>query len=301
MQVRHVAATRANQQSSRSHTIFILKVTQKFPNESEKQGVLNLVDLAGSEKVGKTGATGETLEEAKKINSSLSAIGNVIHHLVFKTSHVPYRDSKLTRILQESLGGNYKTSLIVTCSTHSTHLEETISTLRFAQRARSIKNQVKINVKNSPQQLQAMIHQLKYELRKAIEEITSLRTQIDGGNTLERTDAKYLESEGFNVINEEPESPILHSTTEKQMRFSSLLSKLKPTEKVEIMVQAMNKNNEEGIVESKYSELPKPTDVISFLSREESNIGDTTEFGCLHNVPKQMFVKDRSTKYILYL
>ena len=137
-QMRHVACTRANSQSSRSHTLFILKVNQKLPNNSEKNGVLNLVDLAGSEKVGKTGATGETLEEAKKINSSLSAIGNVIHALVFKTSHIPYRDSKLTRILQESLGGNFKTSLIVTCSNHSNHLEETISTLIFAQRTRDI-------------------------------------------------------------------------------------------------------------------------------------------------------------------
>ena len=177
-QLRHIASTRSNEVSSRSHSIFILQINQKFANESEKRGVLNLVDLAGSEKVGKTGAVGQTLEEAKTINWSLSAIGNVIHALVFKTSHVPYRDSKLTRILQESLGGNYKSSLVVACSMHSAHLEETISTLRFANRTRSIQNQVKINVKSSPQQLQAVIDHLTFELSKSTKENLELRTII---------------------------------------------------------------------------------------------------------------------------
>ena len=211
---RQVAATRANKESSRSHTLFILKVSQRFPNESEKNGILNLVDLAGSEKVGKTGATGETLEEAKKINSSLSSIGNVIHALVFKTSHIPYRDSKLTRILQESLGGNFKTSLIVTCSNHSNHLEETISTLRFAQRTRAIKNQVKINIKNSPVQFQAMIGQLKLELKRAIDENSALKLQImntsgllnDNIPTI-KISSKYME-ETKNIICEEDEDEI---------------------------------------------------------------------------------------------
>ena len=127
---RKVGETRLNQQSSRSHSIMILEVTQSFKKENlMKKGILNLVDLAGSEKVSKTGAVGETLEEAKKINLSLSALGNVIHALTSNQEHIPYRDSKLTRILQESLGGNYKTSLIVACSPHSYNVEETISSL----------------------------------------------------------------------------------------------------------------------------------------------------------------------------
>ena len=85
---------------------------------SKRAGRLNLVDLAGSEKVGKTGAKGQTLEEAKKINQSLSALGQVIKSLADQKKHVPYRDSKLTRILQEALGGNSKTSLIVAYSPH---------------------------------------------------------------------------------------------------------------------------------------------------------------------------------------
>ena len=89
-------------------------------------------DLAGSEKVEKTEAKGSTLEEAKMINKSLSALGNVINALTDgKSTHVPYRDSKLTRMLQESLGGNSKTSLIITCSPSIFNKDETVSTLRF--------------------------------------------------------------------------------------------------------------------------------------------------------------------------
>jgi kinesin family protein 5 len=105
-----------------------------------------LVDLAGSEKVGKTGATGDILEEAKKINFSLSCLGNVIYALTQHQDHIPYRDSKLTRLLSESLGGNYKTSLIVTCSPHSISLEESISTLKFGARAKNIKNHFRANI-----------------------------------------------------------------------------------------------------------------------------------------------------------
>jgi kinesin family protein 5 len=96
-QTRRVAATRINSYSSRSHTIFQLTVTRNLPVHVKAH--LNLVDLAGSEKVAKSGASGDTLEEAKKINLSLSCLGNVIHAIIHKLDHVPYRDSKLTRLL----------------------------------------------------------------------------------------------------------------------------------------------------------------------------------------------------------
>lgn len=138
---RAVAATNMNQESSRSHSIFVITVTQKnLETGSMKSGQLFLVDLAGSEKVGKTGASGQTLEEAKKINKSLSALGMVINALTDgKSSHIPYRDSKLTRILQESLGGNSRTTLIINCSPSSYNDAETLSTLRFGMRAKSIR------------------------------------------------------------------------------------------------------------------------------------------------------------------
>ena len=160
---RAVAATNMNAVSSRSHSVFIMEVSQKTPEGGTRSGRLNLVDLAGSEKVGKTGAAGNTLEEAKKINQSLSALGNVIKSLADGRAHVPYRDSKLTRVLQEALGGNSKTSLLVACSPHLDNIEETVSTLRFAQRAKTIKNRVTVNEEKSVAELMAIINALKKE------------------------------------------------------------------------------------------------------------------------------------------
>jgi kinesin family protein 5 len=137
---RSVAATGMNPVSSRSHSLFIMHLQQKMSDGSTKSGKLNLCDLAGSEKVGKTGATGEILEEAKKINQSLSALGNCINALVKsqrsgnKEAHIPYRNSKLTHILRDSLGGNCKTTLVLACSPAIWNIEETISTLKFGMR-----------------------------------------------------------------------------------------------------------------------------------------------------------------------
>jgi kinesin family protein 5 len=138
---RAVASTAMNADSSRSHAVFAVDLTHKDTvSGSETQGRLVLVDLAGSEMVRKTGATGQVLEEAKTINKSLSALGNVIKALTENGSHVPYRDSKLTRLLSDSLGGSAKTALIVTASPAVVNREETISTLRFGTRAKRVKN-----------------------------------------------------------------------------------------------------------------------------------------------------------------
>jgi kinesin family protein 5 len=160
---RAVAATNMNAESSRSHSIFVVTISQKnVETGSQKSGQLFLVDLAGSEKIGKTGASGQTLEEAKKINKSLSALGMVINSLTDgKSSHIPYRDSKLTRILQESLGGNSRTTLIINCSPSSYNDIETVGTLRFGMRAKSIKNKAKINAELSPAELKAMLKKVQ--------------------------------------------------------------------------------------------------------------------------------------------
>ncbi|RUP44910.1 kinesin heavy chain [Jimgerdemannia flammicorona] len=154
-----------NAESSRSHSIFVITVANKnLDTGAVKQGKLHLVDLAGSEKVGKTGASGQTLEEAKKINKSLTALGMVINALTDgKSSHVPYRDSKLTRILQEALGGNSRTTLIINCSPSSYNEAETLSTLRFGMRAKTIKNKAKINADLSPAELKALLKKVKSE------------------------------------------------------------------------------------------------------------------------------------------
>lgn len=135
---RSIGVTNMNKQSSRSHSVFILQVEQKnLSDYSSKTGKIYLVDLAGSERISKTGAEGQTLTEAQNINKSLTALGGVINALTDgKSSHVPYRDSKLTRLLQESLGGNSKTSLIITASPSIFNKDETISTLKFGSRAK---------------------------------------------------------------------------------------------------------------------------------------------------------------------
>lgn len=165
---RAAAYTRLNQHSSRSHAIFTLHVWQRAPDGTERHGKLTLVDLAGSEKVHKSGSAGEMLEEAKKINSSLSALGNVIDALADQRPHVPYRDSRLTRILEDSLGGNCRTTLIVGCSPNMQHAPETLSSLRFAGRAKKVRNIVYMNVTYAAdRQLLNRIAQLRRELAKA--------------------------------------------------------------------------------------------------------------------------------------
>jgi len=136
-----------NEHSSRSHSVFLINVKQEnLENQKKLSGKLYLVDLAGSEKVSKTGAEGTVLDEAKNINKSLSALGNVISALADgNKTHIPYRDSKLTRILQESLGGNARTTIVICCSPASFNESETKSTLDFGRRAKTVKNVVCVN------------------------------------------------------------------------------------------------------------------------------------------------------------
>ena len=189
---RSIGVTDMNKQSSRSHSCFIMTITQNNAvNFQWKTGKLYLVDLAGSEKISKTGATGQTLDEAKKINKSLSSLGLVINSLTDgKSTHVPYRDSKLTRILQESLGGNSKTCLIITCSPSMFNEAETISTLRFGQRAKKIKNKPKINKELSIAELKHLLEEAEQQIEKKEKRIKVLERLIQsmGGIVPEEKD-----------------------------------------------------------------------------------------------------------------
>nr|AUN27682.1 kinesin-like protein KIF3B [Phascolosoma esculenta] len=149
-QNRSVGATNMNEHSSRSHAIFIITVEcAEVGADGENHirvGKLNLVDLAGSERQAKTGAQGERFKEATKINLSLSALGNVISALVDgKSTHIPYRDAKLTRLLQDSLGGNARTVMVANIGPASYNYDESLTTLRYANRAKNIKNKPRIN------------------------------------------------------------------------------------------------------------------------------------------------------------
>lgn len=177
---RAVAATGMNEGSSRSHSVFSITVTQRdITNGTTKVGKLVLVDLAGSETVRKTNASGQQLEEAKTINKSLSALGLVIYALTDeKATHIPYRDSKLTRILQDSLGGNSKTALIVNCSPSSFNASETVSTLRFGTRAKNITNKVVKNESRSVAELEELLQKAEKAIDFQQSHIAALAAQL---------------------------------------------------------------------------------------------------------------------------
>eukprot|EP01082_Thalassiosira_pseudonana_P012027 g9840.t1 g9840 contig4:695820-698217(-) len=172
---RSVGATLMNACSSRSHSVFTIIIeccsTDESQNEHIRVGKLNLVDLAGSERQSKTGATGDRLKEATKINLSLSALGNVISALVDgKSQHVPYRDSKLTRILQDSLGGNTKTVMCANAGPADYNYDESLSTLRYANRAKNIKNKPVIN--EDPKD--AMLREYQEEIARLKERLSQM-------------------------------------------------------------------------------------------------------------------------------
>jgi len=179
---RAVGETLMNADSSRSHSIFSIYLEmcdgagggggggEENAEEKFKAAKLNLVDLAGSERQAKTGATGDRLKEATKINLSLSALGNVISALVDgRAKHIPYRDSKLTRLLQDSLGGNTKTLMVAALSPADNNYDETLSTLRYANRAKNIKNKPKIN--EDPKD--ALLREYQEEIKKLKAMLTS--------------------------------------------------------------------------------------------------------------------------------
>ena len=171
---RKTGQTAMNDQSSRSHSIFTIYIETAVTTDGDQKiraGKLNLVDLAGSERQSKTNAKGARLKEAQKINLSLSALGNVISALVDgKSKHIPYRDSKLTRLLQDSLGGNTKTVMIAAVSPADYNYDESLSTLRYASRAKMIKNKPKINEDPKDALLKEYENEIK-QLRAALAEL----------------------------------------------------------------------------------------------------------------------------------
>ncbi|TFY82626.1 hypothetical protein EWM64_g1392 [Hericium alpestre] len=146
---RQIAATKFNDHSSRSHSVFSITVhtkeTSNMGDDLLRVGKMNLVDLAGSENIGRSGAENKRAREAGMINQSLLTLGRVINALVERSSHIPYRESKLTRLLQDSLGGRTKTCIIATVSPARSNMEETLSTLEYAIRAKSIRNRPEVN------------------------------------------------------------------------------------------------------------------------------------------------------------
>ncbi|KAF1376856.1 hypothetical protein PFLUV_G00215780 [Perca fluviatilis] len=190
-QARAVGATDMNEHSSRSHALFLITVECSQPGPDGRKhirvGRLNLVDLAGSERQAKTGVQGERLKEAAKINLSLSALGNVISALADgRSSHVPYRDSKLTRLLQDSLGGNAKTVMVATLGPAPQHYDETLTTLRYANRAKNIQNQPRVN--EDPKD--ALLREFQLEIAR-------LRAQLNHRKWRSKQKKEQVDGEGW--------------------------------------------------------------------------------------------------------
>ncbi len=214
---RQVAATKCNDLSSRSHTVFTITTYIKKSGEAGEDiicaGKLNLVDLAGSENIQRSGAENKRAAEAGLINKSLLTLGRVINALVDKSSHIPYRESKLTRLLQDSLGGRTKTCIIATVSPAKSNLEETISTLDYAFRAKNIRNKPQINSMVSKNTL----------LREFTAEIEKLKGELIA--TRQRNGV-YLSNAQFEEITVESESRRILSE-EQSARIETLESSLR--------------------------------------------------------------------------
>ena len=285
-QMRTVSATKCNAVSSRSHQLFFLEVKQHFPNDSEKRGILNLVDLAGSEKINHSGVTGNNLQEAKKINLSLSALGNVIHSLMVGSEHIPYRDSKLTRLLQESLGGNYKTTLLVALSPSSRHFDETFSSLKFAQRAKHIKTKASINLKSSPETYQLLIDRLTEELKRTQGELMAVKTTV-GGQGVQGREETACQMDQESTANVDNFKSIVQQTAEQTQKIHTLeeetrdlREKVKESdEKMRSLEKKLLKEQRESLeYKMKYHNavvmMRKETDETALLRRHNSELTD---------------------------
>ena len=248
---RTTSATNMNDVSSRSHAVFVITVeqmtTETINGQTHTQikvGKLNLVDLAGSERVRVTGATGQQLEESKKINKSLSCLGNVINALTDQKNriHIPYRDSKLTRLLEDSLGGNCKTTMIAMISPAHDAFNESLSTLYFAQRAKKIQNRP---IVNEDLNNRALIRQYETELK-------NLRNELERKN-------KMLQSNELVMQLQEEKKQALEDKNEaiKELEKASRQYLLEREEKLNLEKKIQMMNSQMIIGGHKIEETPQ--------------------------------------------
>ena len=263
---RATSSTVMNEISSRSHAIFIITVEQTSStknndlnnyNISTKISKLNLVDLAGSERTKITGAKGKQLEESKKINKSLSALGNVINALteLKGANHIPYRDSKLTRLLEDSLGGNCKTTMITMISPCQDFINETLSSLSFARRAKKIKNKPKINEEINHK---ALISQYELQLKNLRNELNKKNEILK--NNLFVKQVEKLTDDKKNIIKELEET--------SQLYYKERDEKKKLENKIEIINKDFEiyKNNFNNL------EIEKTPQFISAIEKRQNSL-----------------------------
>ncbi|GFR05689.1 kinesin-like protein KIF11-A [Trichonephila clavata] len=275
---RQTAATMLNATSSRSHTVFSVTVHIKENTvegeELLKTGKLNLVDLAGSENVGRSGAIEKRAREAGNINQSLLTLGRVITALIEKQPHIPYRESKLTRLLQDSLGGHTKTSIIATISPALCNFDETISTLDYATKAKSITIRPEVNQKMTKR---ALIREYTEEIERLRRDLTALRNK-----------------EGF-FIDSDNYTALLSSVSEKE----NLIKEFE--EKIEILKEE-NKKIEELFNTTKEELMKTSEQLTETVKKYEETASELTNTTSALDYTKDVLAKtalDRDEKEYL--
>nr|AMS24216.1 kinesin 5c protein [Marsilea vestita] len=284
---RRTAETLLNKQSSRSHSIFsiTIHIKEATPEGEEllKCGKLNLVDLAGSENISRSGARDGRAREAGEINKSLLTLGRVITALVEHLGHIPYRDSKLTRLLRDSLGGKTKTCIIATVSPSVHCLEETLSTLDYAHRAKNIKNKPELNQKMHKT---ALIKDLYSEMERLKAEINAAREK--NGVYLPRE--RYLQEEAekkamgerieqmeFEIETKNKRLESLQDSLDSERCHSEDLStKLENNQKLLRQTQEALNEAKSQIVETKYTIREKEFIISKFQQSEDALVKQAT-------------------------
>ena len=267
---RKVGRTNMNAVSSRSHMITIINITQTNTiDKNVKRGKLFLVDLAGSERAGKTGATGETLAEGALINKSLLCLGNVINSLTENKPFIPYRNSKLTRLLQDSLGGNSRTTLIVTCSPSKYNEGETISTLKFGVRAKLIKNKPTVNEELSREVLLINLSRAELKIKTLNQHVNFLKDYIT--DTLGATVPEFAAHSITETKTEKKQPGETAMDPEKMKEYESKIKSLE----VELEKIKEDKVNITAKIETAKEQNINQETKINQLIEKLKNLGDT--------------------------
>lgn len=287
--IRKVAATKMNAGSSRSHSVLSIYLSQTSPEGVKMLSQLNMVDLAGSERLSKTEATGETMKQGTLINLSLTILAQVIQALSLQSGGktggvIPFRSSKLTRLLQTSLGGNAKTGLSIHCSPHMDNLEESVSTFEFGKRAKMIKNNAKAKVQRSAEQLEAELE----KLQAAFDKLKELYTQLSkgkpppdllgGGGGGGAVSSAELEEERQKVAELEQEAELTKKENDdlkaEIQTFEETLQ-AKTTEVEELKKDFEVKDLEVRALQMKLRELGGGDDDVDFGGDDDSALADT--------------------------
>ena len=243
LRLRQVASTHMNDFSSRSHSIFTITLYKNHNGELFRVSKMNMVDLAGSENISRSGAINQRAKEAGSINQSLLTLGRVINSLADKSVHVPFRESKLTRLLQDSLGGNTKTALIATISPAKINSEETASTLEYATKAKNIKNKPQIG---SVLSKDILVKNIAYELSK-------LKTELYNTKSKEGI---YMDSEHYDELMRDVEN----YKTEIQENSRCILNMKQQTD-----LLAKEKKNASIILERQTKEVKQLENTLSYI------------------------------------